>query len=743
MADAPDEFAGFAQAAAAAAPDEFAGFAPADASASAPAPAPDETAERVAGLGGRALIQGIGHLADLPGTLYDLSNRAGLSVENYTRNLLGLPPSSGGPVHDLPPVYSDAAQAGADKLGLPTPATAAERIGSKAVEALPSAALLPSAPIAAGVSAMLGGASSQTAAEYGAGPVGQTLAGLAGGSVVALPSALAAGTRAIVRGGAAGQAAMQGRIAAAGETNLTAGQAGGSPFVQYLEGLSSKGWGGGPINKASEAQTESLGAQVNRTIDNLSQGTTPSPTAAGNAINAGAETAKQDMRAAETAAFNKRDALVPPHTPTDVSGTLGTLDKLVTPAPGAEATTGALISPKLIEMRKNLTADMAASAAKNAPPANVNIVQAPQADAMAEAVAADKSSGSLPYSAVRALRTEVGNQIDWGFAPADPVTNGGLKKVWGALSDDLTNGASAVSPEAKQAASEANTLYAQNQAKREFLNTIVEKNGGPEAVYQAATNGTKEGATKIGGIMQALPPAQQNIVRATVLSRLGRAAPSAQNAEGSAFSPNTFLTNWGKIDPSAKDAMFGASGSPQTLRSGLDSLTDTMSTIRSGTKLRNPSGSGEVVGHGAGAIALWEGLTHAIAGHPAGLAATVGGVTANNLLARALTNPRTVNWLAQSTKAPVSVLPNAVNQLSQMGQKTNDPDVQDLASYLTPTAAPIARASGGRVDDDALVQRLVSRWKAAKKATDDTTKPLLRMPDTAIAKALEIAGRSI
>jgi hypothetical protein len=512
---------------------------------------------------------------------------------------------------------------------------------------------------------------------------------------------------------------MAGRIADAGETNLTAGQAGGSPFVQYLEGLMSKGWGGGPINKAAEAQTESLGSQVNRTIDNLSQGTTPSPTAAGNAINAGAESAKQDMRAAETAAFSKRDALVPPHTPTNISGTLGTLDKLVTPVPGAEATTGALISPKLAQMRDNLTVDAAGAGAQNA------------------------QTAALPYSAVRALRTEVGNQIDWGFAPADPVTNGGLKKVWGSLSDDLTNGASAVSPEAKQAAADANALYAQNQTQREFLNTIVEKNGGPEAVYQAATNGTKEGATKIGGVMSALPAAQQNIVRATVLSRLGRAAPSAQSADGSAFSPNTFLTNWSKIDPAAKDAMFGANGTPQSLRSALDSLTNTMSTIRAGTKLRNPSGSGEVVGHGAGAIALWEGLTHALAGHPAGLAATVGGVAANNLLARALTNPRTVNWLAQSTKAPVGALPNAVNQLSQLGQKTNDPDAQDLASYLTPPSAPIERASGGRVDEDALVQRLVSRWKAAKKATDNTTKPLLQMPDTAIAKALEIAGRSI
>ena len=54
----------------------------------------------------------------------------------------------------------------------------------------------------------------------------------------------------------------------------------------------------------------------------------------------------------------------------------------------------------------------------------------------------------------------------------------------------------------------------------------------------------------------------------------------------------------------------------------------------------------------------------------------------NNVLARALTNPRVVAWLAQSTKLPVSALPNAVNQLAKMGQATNDPDARDLAVYL-------------------------------------------------------------
>ena len=55
----------------------------------------------------------------------------------------------------------------------------------------------------------------------------------------------------------------------------------------------------------------------------------------------------------------------------------------------------------------------------------------------------------------------------------------------------------------------------------------------------------------------------------------------------------------------------------------------------------------------------------------------------------------------------------------------------------------IQRASGGKVDIDMLVNRLIKRWKDAKKTTDKGTEALLKVPDAAIVRALDIAGRSI
>jgi hypothetical protein len=60
-----------------------------------------------------------------------------------------------------------------------------------------------------------------------------------------------------------------------------------------------------------------------------------------------------------------------------------------------------------------------------------------------------------------------------------------------------------------------------------------------------------------------------------------------------------------------------------------------------------------------------------------------------------------------------------------------------------PQNAVVARASGGKVDTDMLVERLIKRWKHAKKATDETTKPLLHVPDNTIIKALDIAQEHI
>jgi len=55
---------------------------------------------------------------------------------------------------------------------------------------------------------------------------------------------------------------------------------------------------------------------------------------------------------------------------------------------------------------------------------------------------------------------------------------------------------------------------------------------------------------------------------------------------------------------------------------------------------------------------------------------------------------------------------------------------------------PAARASGGRVDHEVLVNRLMDRWHAARKNANLHTENLLNLPDEAITKALRVANSS-
>lgn len=555
-----------------------------------------------------------------------------------------------------PDRWQQAAEYFASQAGAPTPQTPGERIAYAAAQAAPTAALAPEAPLTSLAASMASGAASQGVAEAGGTPGEQFAAGLVAGGLPAIGAGGAALARGLTRGGDAGAAAAAQRIAdaqAAG-TTLTAGQATGSRVLQGVEGASSKLWGGGALNDLVASQDEHVGNTVRGIADNLAGGQEATPTTAGEAINAGATASKTSARTAEQVAYNTVDQLVPPTTSVDVTGTLGKLNTLATPTPGAEATTGALIPQAISTMRDNLTTDAGAN-------------------------------GTIPYGAARALRTSVGNSIDWGFAPADPVKNGALKQVYGSLTQDINTAASAASPDAAGAVQSANALHQANVAQSDILDGIVNKAGGPEAVYNAAMSGTKTGATKLSAVMSALNPDQQNLVRGTVLGKLGLVPASRQGAAGDVFKLDSFLSHWNQLSDDAKNVLFpqNATGPLKEIRPALDSVAKTAADIRGKTLLKNPSGSGEAFAH---AFTMWDALETLGAGgatlfHHAPAAASA--VAGNWGIARLLTRPWFARWLATSTKMPASAVPGAVAALHRASVARGDQDGVNLAGALS------------------------------------------------------------
>lgn len=620
-----------------------------------------ESFKRVIGLAGRAALQGVGDIADAPANLVSLASRGA----NYLWNKI--------PVYQGMTFGHDTMAEAADKqFNLPIPGSVGERVFSSAVEALPmgvagggvmaagraGAAVLSSMGNAA-IANAVGGAAAQTAKESGVGATGQALAGMLAPMSTA---GLAAGVR-WLSGVRPGSVAANMSAAEASGVPLSAGQASGSPLLQKIEAVSKAYWGGTPLSELPRQQAAAVSNRIDQIVDNLSRGSDVSPTAAGEAITSGVNKTFLDMRRAEDAAYTRLADALPQgvKTPIAIDATAQKLVELTTPIPGAEAVSGSLINPFFKQLARKIETDLNSSTSP--------------------------SGGTMPYAAVRQLRSMIGSNIDWGISPKNPAVNGGLKQLYGTLSADLRDGVGRANPAAAQAANEAASLYANNQNLREILGKVIDKAGGSEAVYAAATGNLKNGATTLRQVMGALPAEQQDIVRASFLDRLGRAVPSGQDAEGSVVSPETFLTNWNKLSPEAKTVLFGSpgdEGGSATLRRSLDSLTQTLATLRASQALKNPSGTAALATHtmGAGHMLHFLGvaLTGGAGGFWAGTAAAVAPPIINNVVARALVNPATAQWLDRSFKVPPSAFPVMVNQLNRLAQ--NDPDAAMLAQLV-------------------------------------------------------------
>lgn len=297
------------------------------------------------------------------------------------------------------------------------------------------------------------------------------------------------------------------------------------------------------------------------------------------------------------------------------------------------------------------------------------------------------------FDSLRQLRTLIGRGTK---STRDPGQQAQLKQLYGAISEDLQDGVSKVGPQAEQAYGLFNSVAKQNASTQKILVKAITKAGGPEAVFKAAVNGSKDGASKISPIMGAMDEDGKNLFRATVLHRLGRAGGAAD----APFDANLLLTNWKGMSPEAKNVVFGANSSPSTgqLRTSLDSLGKTLDLLKSQGYIKSgltnsvQQGVSGAIGHsGVGAMIALIGeraasaMGHLVSGNPVGAAAAIGSgagaLALNPIMSRVLTNPKTAAWLAQATKVPKGALPVLLTQLGRIG--TTDPDAKDLANLIS------------------------------------------------------------
>jgi len=590
------------------------------------------------------------------------------------------------------PTYREAASALADRLGLPKPETAGERVlgdvgealtgtgltlglggllnaGRSAVSAAAPTArnrlaeLLTAQPGLQTVSTATGAAAAGTAREAGAGEGTQAAAGLLGGLAPGAGTAGAGATlRGIVRGRSGEQ--MQRTIEDFARLGATpsVGQASGNWAMQGIENLLAGGpTSAGVMSRFAERQADDISAGLRRMADGLSPNA--SGERAGRAIERGIKTFTGNTNAMKRALYWNADRYIPGETPVALPNTWQTVVELTTPNPGAKATTAALVNPKIQQLRQTLEQDMAAG------------------------------GGQISYEALKRIRTDIGEAIsDYSLSPDTPARE--LRRIYRALSADMERAAQAAGPEAAAAAQRANNYTRAVADRLELVERIVDKHGGPERIFNAVMQGTRDGGTTLRAVMQSLPRDGQKAVTAAVIKRMGMPTPGQAGMNASEeFSAATFLTNWNRVSPDARRALFDRYG--PGFSAAMDRIARVAENVKQGSKVyQNPSGTANRAAaytYGASLVgSLFTGGTAYL------VAAGVGA----NLMARWMTNPEVVRRLAATTVLPKGAIAAAIESMRVAGQKSGDEDLVELASVLQQLDQKQAGATNEQKDGD-------------------------------------------
>ncbi|WP_299327650.1 hypothetical protein [Parasphingopyxis sp.] len=168
----------------------------------------------------------------------------------------------------------------------------------------------------------------------------------------------------------------------------------------------------------------------------------------------------------------------------------------------------------------------------------------------------------LSYQDLRAFRSRIGEMVESAQVGAEGSSRASLRRLYGALSDDITETARAVSPRALALANRAVQYSRGRHSRREGVLRMIlgrDFNATPEQAFNAIERLTtqKGSVSELSRALRSMPASEAASVRATMIERLGLARAGGQNADGDAFSIATFLTNWNNMSPRARAVLAG------------------------------------------------------------------------------------------------------------------------------------------------------------------------------------------
>lgn len=262
--------------------------------------------------------------------------------------------------------------------------------------------------------------------------------------------------------------------------------------------------------------------------------------------------------------------------------------------------------------------------------------------------AVDRPEG-LTYEGVKRLRTEVGQMLkNPQMAPAG-TSQDELKALYGSLSDDLRSVVQKAGGEkAVKAFEEANTFAAKTIEEQKALDKII----GPQSdeglfssIQAMAGTNARANLQSLMRVRRAVSPETWNEISSAVISNMGRAADGT-------FSPDRFLTSYGKLSDNGKALLFRGNGNKE-LASALDDIATVSTRFKQLNQFANPSGTGQAIIGGSYLPALYMEPTTLVAS-----------IATGRGLANVLAKPTSAKKLAEWAKAyeKVALEPTKANQ---------------------------------------------------------------------------------
>lgn len=540
------------------------------------------------------------------------------------------------------------------------------------------------------------GAAGQIAAENGASPEWAMVASMS--PQTALTAGQAA-TRGAFRGGEAGRREMAERLEHFKRAGVepTAGLASGRRWVQALESALAKAPGGaGKMAEHIEGMHAQMGASANAARDRISS--TYGPVAAGDAIKQGVTGYRDRQQQIYRVMQDRAEAMIPEGMRFPVSATMARGEQTLSDIPDAPNVTRSLNQPL------GLTREVLGALEKDAAPKGPSKVSSAilREDGSPFQTQIPGSPGGLPFEGIKGLRERIGSAAYADNPLLADANTAALKHLYRGAREDVRNAgaladqqriAQGQQPGVARQLDRADRFYSATQTILEKSLAPLYKAGDPasEKAFYRVESGLRSGGHEITTDMARLPMKARRATAATIVDRMGRASPGQQDAEGLVFSAQTFLTNWNKMTPDAKNAIFLGMPERASVKGKLDSLAQVASYMRDGNKVfSNPSGTagaaaalGTAATTGGGLVAI--GTGHVGAGSLA-LGMTLGSAAMARLGANALTNPKVVNWLSQTTMLKPHQMQAHLRRLNLIATNEGDEalraEVSDFAQAL-------------------------------------------------------------